>query len=228
MEDIEDTDLVALEHDRLISAVSKLDKTQHITEPTRNEPTNLNSEFNLIKRTNKLNIDNVAKVLEDTAHHVQISKKLKKTQSGAKVLSKPLEKPQAERIKRATGYEETKKKVGRWDPVVARSRTVDYVTFPIKHVTAKLEPTSDFLTKFQLKSELEKELEEVDPQPMVEDEEEDEPIYPKSYEEMVEYRQHLAKMRAQQSYKAAKAKRQSKIKSKKFHRLVPNIRCRVF
>ncbi|XP_035444011.2 U3 small nucleolar RNA-associated protein 14 homolog A [Spodoptera frugiperda] len=220
MEDIEDTDLVALEHDRLISAVSKLDKTQHITEPTRNEPTNLNSEFNLIKRTNKLNIDNVAKVLEDTAHHVQISKKLKKTQSGAKVLSKPLEKPQAERIKRATGYEETKKKVGRWDPVVARSRTVDYVTFPIKHVTAKLEPTSDFLTKFQLKSELEKELEEVDPQPMVEDEEEDEPIYPKSYEEMVEYRQHLAKMRAQQSYKAAKAKRQSKIKSKKFHRVL--------
>ncbi|CAH0694698.1 unnamed protein product [Spodoptera exigua] len=220
MDDIEDTDLVALEHDRLISAVSKLDKTQHITEPTRNEPTNLNSEFNLIKRTNKLNIDNVAKVLEDTAHHVKISKKLKKTQSGAKVLSKPLEKPQAERIKRATGYEETKKKVGRWDPVVARSRTVDYVTFPIKNVSAKLEPTSDFLTKFKLKSELEKELEEVDPQPMIEDEEEEEPIYPKSYEEMVEYRQHLAKMRAQQSYKAAKAKRQSKIKSKKFHRVL--------
>ncbi|KAF9418868.1 hypothetical protein HW555_004388 [Spodoptera exigua] len=220
MDDIEDTDLVALEHDRLISAVSKLDKTQHITEPTRNEPTNLNSEFNLIKRTNKLNIDNVAKVLEDTAHHVKISKKLKKTQSGSKVLSKPLEKPQAERIKRATGYEETKKKVGRWDPVVARSRTVDYVTFPIKNVSAKLEPTSDFLTKFKLKSELEKELEEIDPQPMIEDEEEEEPIYPKSYEEMVEYRQHLAKMRAQQSYKAAKAKRQSKIKSKKFHRVL--------
>lgn len=220
MEDIEDADYVASEHDRLVSAISKLDKTQHITEPTRNEPTNQSSEFNLIKRTNKLNLNNVAKILEDTAHHVQISKKLKKTQSESKVLSKPLEKPQAERIKRATGYEATKKKVGRWDPVVARSRTVDFVTFPIKHVTTKLEPTGDFLTKFKLKSDLEKELEEVDPTPMVEEEEEEEPVFPMSYEEMVEHRQHLAKMRAQQSYKAAKAKRQSKIKSKKYHRVL--------
>lgn len=220
MEDIEETELVATEHDRLLSAISKLDKTQHITEPTRNEPTNLSSEFNLTKRTNRLNLNNVAKILEDTAHHVQISKKLKKTQSVSKVLSKPLEKPQAERIKRATGYEATKKKVGRWDPVVARSRTVDYVAFPIKHISSKLEPTGDFLTKLKLKSDLEKELDELDPAPMLEDEEEEEPVFPMTYEEMVEHRQHLAKMRAQQSYKAAKAKRQSKIKSKKYHRVL--------
>lgn len=218
MEDIEETEFVASEHDRLVSAISKLDKTQHITEPTRNEPTNLSSEFNLTKRTNRLNLNNVAKILEDTAHHVQIGKKLKKTQSVSKVLSKPLEKPQAERIKRATGYEATKKKVGRWDPVVARSRTVDYVAFPIKHVSSKLEPTGDFLTKLKLKSDLEKELDELDPAPMVEDEEEEEAVFPMTYEEMVKHRQHLAKMRAQQSYKAAKSKRQSKIKSKKYHR----------
>ncbi|KAJ8715164.1 hypothetical protein PYW08_005145 [Mythimna loreyi] len=220
MEDIEETETVASEHDRLVSAISKLDKTQHITEPTRNEPTNLSSEFNLTKRTNRLNLNNVAKILEDTAHHVQIGKKLKKTQSVTKVLSKPLEKPQAERIKRATGYEATKKKVGRWDPVVARSRTVDYVAFPLKNASTKLEPTGDFLTKLKLKSDLEKELDEIDPIPMVEDEEEEEPVLPMSYEEMVEHRQRLAKMRAQQSYKAAKAKRQSKIKSKKYHRVL--------
>ncbi|KAJ8712426.1 hypothetical protein PYW07_005268 [Mythimna separata] len=220
MEDIEETEIVASEHDRLVSAISKLDKTQHITEPTRNEPTNLSSEFNLTKRTNRLNLNNVAKILEDTAHHVQIGKKLKKTQSVSKVLSKPLEKPQAERIKRATGYEATKKKVGRWDPVVARSRTVDYVAFPLKHASTKLEPTGDFLTKLKMKSDLERELEEVDPSPMVEDEEEEEPVLPLTYEEMVMHRQRLAKMRAQQSYKAAKAKRQSKIKSKKYHRVL--------
>lgn len=218
MEDIEDSEFVGSEHDRLVSAISKLDKTQHITEPTRNEPSHLSSEFNLTKRTNKLNLSNVAKILEDTAHHVQISKKLKKSQCESKVLNKPLEKPQAQRIKRATGYEETKKRVGRWDPVVARSRTVDYVSFPIKHVSSKLEPTADFLTKFKLKSDLEKELEELEPPAVVEDEEEEEQVFPMTYEEMLEHRQHTAKMRAQQSYKAAKAKRQSKIKSKKYHR----------
>lgn len=217
MEDYDDSEFVASEHDRLVSAITKLDKTQHITEPTRNEPTNQHSEFNLIKWSNKLKLDNVIKVLEDTAKNVKVSKKLKKSQDEKKVLPKPLEKPQAERIKRATGYEQAKKKVGRWDSVVARNRTVDYVTFPIKTFSTKLQPTDDFLSKLKLKSPLEKELEEIDPQPEVE-EQEDEQIYPMSYEEMLEHRQNLAKFRAQQSYKAAKAKRQSKIKSKKYHR----------
>lgn len=218
MEDIEDTDYVALEHDQLVSAVSKLDKTQHITEPTRNEPTNLNSEFNLIKKKSKLNLNNVVKILENTSHHVQISKKLKKSQDESKVLSKPLEKPQAQRIKRATGYEETKKRVGRWDPVVARSRTIDYVTFPLKHVSTKLQPTGEFLSKFKSKSDLEKELEELNPPAIEDNDDEEEKVFPMSYEDMVEHRQHIAKIRAQESYKAAKSKRQSKIKSKKYHR----------
>jgi U3 small nucleolar RNA-associated protein 14 len=217
MEDTEDIDFVAPDHDILLSAVSKLDKTQHIKEPTRNEPTNLNSEFNLIKRSNKLDLKKVAKVLEDTAHHVQISKKLKKTQNSINILHKPLEKPQAERIKRSTGYEKNKTKIGRWDPVVARNRTNDFVTFPIKNESSKLQPTEEFISKLKLKSPLEKELDEVDP-PVIEEHVEEEQTYPMSYDEMVEHRQQLAKLRAQQSYKAAKAKRQSKIKSKKYHR----------
>lgn len=218
MEDGEDLDYDESKHDRLVSAVSKLDKTQHIKQPSRNEPTNLSSEFNLIKSSNKLDLNNVVKVLENTAHSVQISKKLKKTHDVSKVLRKPLEKPQKERIKRSTGYDETKKKVGRWDPVVARARTVDYTSFPLKHVSHKLQPTTEFLSKLTLKSPLEMELDEVDPQPVVEEKEEEEKLYPMSYEEMIEHRQQTAKLRAQQSFNAAKAKRQSKIKSKKYHR----------
>ncbi|CAG9792307.1 unnamed protein product [Diatraea saccharalis] len=219
MEDIEDVDYVAAEHDALVKAVSNLDKTQHITEPTRNEPTNVSSEFHLLKRSNKLNLNNVVEVLDGTAHRSKISKKLKKIQKESHVLPKPLEKPQADRIKRSTGYEESKKKVGRWDPVVARNRTVDFVSFPIKRDSNKLQSTEDFLSKLKLKSSLEKELDEVDP-PNIMEEDEEEPTYPMSYEEMVEHRQHSAKIRAQQSYKAAKAKRQSKIKSKKYHRIL--------
>lgn len=221
MDDFEDSEFVASEHDRLVSAVSKLDKTQHITEPTRNEPTNLNSEFNLIKRSTKLDLSKVVEVLGDTAGHVNITKKLKRTQDLSRVLPKPLEKPQIERIKRATGYALTKKKVGRWDPAVARSRTADCVYFPLKQTSSKMQPTNEFLSKLQLKSDLERELEEIDPPTKVEEEEDDDQItYPMTYEEMVEHRNNLAKLRAQESYRAAKAKRQSKIKSKKYHRSV--------
>ncbi|XP_059052628.1 U3 small nucleolar RNA-associated protein 14 homolog A [Achroia grisella] len=220
MDDNEEADIVASEHERLINAVSKLDKTQHITEPTRNESTKSNTEFNLIKRSNKLNLNDVAKVLENTAHSVQIRKKLKNSHNLSSVLSKPLEKPQAERIKRATGYEHAKEKVGRWNAVVARSRTLDYVAFPLRSGTSKLQPTNEFISKFELKSELERELEKIDPPIEEEVEDEEEKIYPMSYLEMVEQRQHIAKLRAQQSYKAAKAKRQGKIKSKKYHRIL--------
>lgn len=217
MEDIDDSEFVASEHDQLINAITKLDKTQFITEPTRSEPTNLNSEFNLIKGSRKLNLNNVVKVLQDTSHRAQISKKLEKSRQ---VLPKPLEKPQAERIKRATGYEQAKKKLGRWDPVVARSRTVDFVSFPLKRVSNKMQPTKEFISKLELKSPLEKELDEIDPPEVEIEEEEEEKVYPMTYEEMLDHRQNSAKLRAQQSYKAAKAKRQSKIKSKKYHRLV--------
>ncbi|XP_073966514.1 U3 small nucleolar RNA-associated protein 14 homolog A [Choristoneura fumiferana] len=219
MEDIDDSEFVASEHDQLVNAITKLDKTQFITEPTRNEPTNLNSEFNLIKGSRKLNLNNVVKVLEDTSHRAQISKKLKKSQDSKQVLPKPLEKPQAERIKRATGYEQAKEKLGRWDPVVARSRTVDFVSFPLKRGSNKMQPTKEFISKLELKSPLEKELDEIDP-PEIEIEEEEEKVYPMTYEEMLDHRQNSAKLRAQQSYKAAKAKRQSKIKSKKYHRIL--------
>ncbi|XP_063626094.1 U3 small nucleolar RNA-associated protein 14 homolog C [Cydia splendana] len=227
MEDIEESEFVASEHDKLVHAISKLDKTQFITEPTRSEPTNLNSEFNLIKTKPKLDLTNVVKVLEDTSHHVQISKKLKKSQDNKQVLAKPLEKPQAERIKRATGYEQAKEKVGRWDPVVARSRAVDFVSFPLKRVSNKMQPTHEFLSKFELKSNLEKELEEIDPPNVPVEEDEEEKVYPMTYEEMLEHRQHSAKLRAQQSYKAAKAKRQSKIKSKKYHRILKKQRVKL-
>lgn len=218
MEDLDEVEYNESEHNRLINAVTKLDKTQHIKDPTRNEATNINSEFNLVKGATQLDLSNVVTVLENTAHHVQISKKLKKTQDNSNVLPKPLEKPQADRIKRSTGYCEAKKKVGRWDAVVARSRTIDYVSFPIKHVSKKMQPTQDFLSKLKLKSPLEMELEEIDPPALMEVDDDEEISYPMTYEEMVEQRQHMAKMRAQQSFKAAKAKRQSKIKSKKYHR----------
>ncbi|XP_038222329.1 U3 small nucleolar RNA-associated protein 14 homolog A [Zerene cesonia] len=220
MEENDEYDVISTEHDNLISAITKLDKTQHISEPTRNEPTNQNSEFNLIKKTNKLDLSQVVNVLKDTAQHAKITKRLKNTQDKSNVLAKPLEKPEAERIKRSTGYDITKEKITKWDPVVARNRTVDFVSFPLKSAKTKREyPTKVILSNLKLKSTLEKELDEIHP-PLEADEDMEEPSFPMTYEEMLEHRQQLAKLRAQQSYKAAKAKRQSKIKSKKYHRIL--------
>ncbi|XP_022121000.2 U3 small nucleolar RNA-associated protein 14 homolog A [Pieris rapae] len=219
MSDFQEQEFVSSAHDHLVSAITKLDKTQHITEPTRNEPTNLSSEFNLIKSSNKLDLNKVVSALKDSAHHTTITKKLKSLDQG-QVLPKPLEKPQAERIKRSTGYDATKEKVAKWDPVVARNRTVDFVSFPLHSVSKREHPTKLILSNLTSKSPLEKELDQIDPPAQVEEENKEEQSFPMTYEEMLEHRKEMAKLRAQQSYKAAKAKRQSKIKSKKYHRIL--------
>lgn len=43
---------IAEDHVRLVDAVSRLDKTQHIHKPSRSEPTLQSSEFHLVKSEN--------------------------------------------------------------------------------------------------------------------------------------------------------------------------------
>lgn len=67
-----------------------------------------------------------------------------------------------------------------------------------------------------MKSKLDEELEKLEPP------KEPEPViekFPMTLKEIMEKRREMARLRAQQSYQEAKYRRQSKIKSKKFHRI---------
>ena len=70
--------------------------------PQRSEPSLQVSEFHLVKSgisdNDAVYINDLAKTLGSKGHHAEISKKIKATQSKSKVLSKPLEKPAAEKV----------------------------------------------------------------------------------------------------------------------------------
>ncbi|KAG5334863.1 UT14A protein, partial [Acromyrmex charruanus] len=220
---------ITKDHAKLIKAVTQLDKRQRVKKAERSEPSLEVSEYHLVKSgvTNKdtIHVKDLIKSLEQKGDQSNLTKKLRYIQQKNKVLSKPLEKPAAERIKRTVGYEKVKKELQKWDSVVTRNRTAEQLSFPLKHLAPiKNSSTSkipEFLRGFSTKSDLMKKFEELDPALLypADKEEEKGNKYKMTLEEVILRRKEAARLRAQQSYKEAKAHRQGKIKSKKFHRI---------
>ncbi|KAJ1521419.1 hypothetical protein ONE63_003091 [Megalurothrips usitatus] len=219
------------EHKRLLSAISKLDKRKRVLPSERKEPSLQVSEFHLTKESsdqNTVHLGELAKSLRLKSSHVEIARNLKAAQKKAKTLPRPLEKPAAERIRRGVGYDNVKEQVTKWDPVVFRQRVSDNLQFPLKPATPIHVDYEDFLSRDQTATELERQMAEVlnGSSAVQKEREEEEEEFPLSIEEMIERRKELAKFRAQESYRQAKARRQNKIKSKKFHRYARRERIR--
>ncbi|XP_072392881.1 U3 small nucleolar RNA-associated protein 14 homolog A-like [Diabrotica undecimpunctata] len=217
-------------HDKLVDNVLKLNKIQHVKSAHRTEPSTLVSEFNLVKslssNKNLVHVNELTSVLKGRKS-LQLSNKVKSTSNISKTLPKPLEKPQAERIKRGLNYEKVKLKLDRWEALVQANRSAAQLSFPLdsnEKVKITEKKAKSYPLSFRVKSELQKNLENIDSQ--IEEyhidtgENKEDEDYPLTLEELKEKRKELAKLRAHQSFKEAKARRQNKIKSKKYHRIL--------
>lgn len=128
----EDEEVDVNVHSKMLEALGKIDKTQHIKKATRNEPVIKTSEFNLVKtltteqsRSGGITVNDLVKVLNKTSKHGDVGKQIKATQKNTKTLEKPLERPEAERIQRSIGYEKSKQNLERWEALVQSNRNAD-------------------------------------------------------------------------------------------------------
>lgn len=212
---------VSESHSKLLDAVLQLDKGQRIKKAERSEPTLEVSEFHLVKSgisdRDTIQIHDLAKTLGKKGHHLEITKSLQDIKKKIHVLSKPLEKPIADKIKRIVGFKNTKQELKKWNAVITKNRTAESLQFPLNQSSMKLEPSKEFVKRFRLQSDLEKELAALEPEK--ENIEQKKDKFSLTLKEIIMKRKEAARIRAQQSYKEAKAHRQSKIKSKKFHRV---------
>ncbi|XP_076753011.1 U3 small nucleolar RNA-associated protein 14 homolog A [Xylocopa sonorina] len=212
---------VSESHSKLLDVVSQLDKGQRIKKAVRSEPTLEVSEFHLVKSgisdRDAVQIRDLARALGKKGHHFEVTKNLQAAQKKVSVLPKPLEKPEADRIKRTVGFENTKKEVNKWNAIITSNRVAESLCFPSNEPYVKSEPSTEFVKRFRLQSDLEKELAALEPQKENVEEKVDEVSL--TLKEIIMKRKEAARIRAQQSYKEAKARRQNKIKSKKFHRV---------
>ncbi|XP_014244568.1 U3 small nucleolar RNA-associated protein 14 homolog A [Cimex lectularius] len=214
-------------HDVLLQAVSQLYRKKKIEAPTRSEPATKVSEFHLSsgqQTDDVIKVHDLIRVLDKKATHKEIGKNVRLVQKKSKTLKKPLEKIYADRIARKLGYESVRKQLSKWDAIVHRNRSANQLVFPLKDQHVDIVKEDDYKTPFKEPTELEQEMQKILGTSEVAKEElekEKEMMdLNLSLEEMIKRRQMIAKMRARESYRIAKAVRQNKIKSKKYHRIL--------
>ncbi|KAI9587749.1 U3 small nucleolar RNA-associated protein 14 homolog A [Glossina fuscipes] len=227
-------------HKQLLQAISGLGKTQHIRHSTRNEPKQQQDEFQLVKggasvlekKLHPVAVGDIVQILKGNKKHVEAGKELKNVVATKKVLNKPLEKPSAERIKRTIGYENVKKKLARWDAVVAKNRTEETQIFPLRYERVYVDTSAKRTLNLSLKTDLMLQMEETENKlkalkhqnvgDLEEQEKQEQLLLQKKLtrEELTAKRKELAYLKMRESQKSAKARLQNKIKSKKYHKLM--------
>lgn len=94
------------------------------------------------------------------------------------------------------GFEKTKQEVKKWNGIISYNRTAEKIYFPLKQLSSQVEPTKQFVKKFKLQSNLEKQLAALEPEPEIVEEKEDKVSM--TLEEILERRKEAARMRALQ------------------------------
>ncbi|NXI67051.1 UT14A protein, partial [Anseranas semipalmata] len=143
-----------------------------------------------------------------------------------KAVELPLSKEEAERVVREAAYVKTSKDVGRWQPVVLQNRRAEQLVFPLKQEPVAVAPLEQVVSAWKPRTPLEQEifgLLHKTQQPITDPlltPQEKASLQAMSLEEARRRRAELQKARVLQSYYEAKARREKKIKSKKYHRVL--------
>lgn len=130
--DYEDEKINPEVHKRFLNDVTSLQRSQFIKKASRNEPALKRTEFSLAKpveriKDTKVNVHDLAQILDKTSKNLNLSKQLKKTIKEKNVLPKPLEKIGADKVQRVINYEKAVDKLDRWDAIVAQNKSSDHV-----------------------------------------------------------------------------------------------------
>ncbi|XP_044759823.1 U3 small nucleolar RNA-associated protein 14 homolog A [Coccinella septempunctata] len=217
-----DDDFDDKKHEKLLDKILTINKTQQLKKASRTEPALQISEFDLAKsitgKKGVIHVGDLTSILQKKKTHVAIKKKVDNTSKITTTLPKPLEKPLANQINRTVAYEKTRLELDRWEPIITANRVSTDLLFPLP--TRENDKNVDLTKKWTLKTDFDIELEKNHPELVEEIHVETEQEKVKlTLGELKERRGKLAEYRAKLSYQEAKARRQNKIKSKKYHRI---------
>ncbi|KNC98242.1 uncharacterized protein SPPG_06642 [Spizellomyces punctatus DAOM BR117] len=175
----------------------------------------------------KIGLEDLMGSLGDEAGFATLKKQLavleKSTSKQMATIAAPLPKRVQDRYDRQAAYEETKKEVSKWAPLVKKNREADHLTLPTTDLSAVNNSSGALVGKFKastsLESEVQKILEESYLLEKKQKEMEELELKKISKEELMERRAELAKMRALLFFKEQKQKKIAKIKSKAYRKL---------
>ncbi|XP_054878345.1 U3 small nucleolar RNA-associated protein 14 homolog A-like [Poeciliopsis prolifica] len=152
-------------------------------------------------------------------------KQLKNLQRSKKTIESPLSKQETERIQRDMAFQKAASEVSRWDAVIIQNQRAEQLVFPLDRDPAGPKPVERLVMGWSAQTPLEQEifaLLSANKQPLTDPiltPAEEASVKAMSLEEAKIRRAELQKARALQSYYEAKARRERKIKSKKYHKV---------
>ncbi|XP_023843890.1 U3 small nucleolar RNA-associated protein 14 homolog A [Salvelinus sp. IW2-2015] len=215
-------------HCKLLEAISSLGgkKRKKLTE--RSEASIQVSEFtvNAEGEGDKINLSDLIGTLDKTPSAlIKTKKQLKNLQHNQSTLETPLTRKETEKIQREVAFEKTSKEVSRWQSVVLQNQKAEQLVFPLNQEPSGPKRIEQVVAGWKAQTPLEQEifsLLRMNKQPLhdpVLTPTEEASLRAMSLEEAKIRRAELQKTRVLQSYYEAKAKREKKIKSKKYHRV---------
>ncbi|XP_065266950.1 U3 small nucleolar RNA-associated protein 14 homolog A [Emys orbicularis] len=220
-------------HSQLLEAVSSLAGRKRRKLAERTEASLQVSEFNLSCEGagEKLVLPELLGSIRASSSLGILKKQLNRVKQ-KKSVELPLSKEESERVVREAAYNKTSKAVAKWEQVVLQNRRAEQLVFPLKQEQMRVAPIEEVLTGWKTRTPLEQEIFSLlhkTQQPVTDPlltPLEEASLRAMSLEEAQLRRAELQKARALQSYYEAKARREKKIKSKKYHRVLQKGRSR--
>ncbi|XP_072253909.1 U3 small nucleolar RNA-associated protein 14 homolog A [Leuresthes tenuis] len=155
----------------------------------------------------------------------QSKKQLRNLQRSNRTVECPLSKQERERIQRDVAFQKAASEVSRWDSVITQNQRAEQLVFPLNQEPSGPKPMERVVMGWKARTPLEQEvfaLLTANKQPVTDPiltPAEEASVRAMSLEEAKVRRAELQKARALQSYYEAKARRERKIKSKKYHKV---------
>ncbi|NXC46810.1 UT14A protein, partial [Penelope pileata] len=214
-------------HQQLLEAVSSLAGRKRRKLAERSEAGAQVSEFNVSSKGagEKLLLSELLRPIRAQSALSSVKRELSRAKQ-KKAVELPLSKEEAERVVREAAYVKSSKDVGKWQPVVLQNRRAEQLVFPLKEEIVAVAPLEQVVSAWKPRTPLEQEifgLLHKTQQPITDPlltPQEKASLQAMSLEEARRRRAELQKARVLQSYYEAKARREKKIKSKKYHRVL--------
>uniref|UniRef100_A0A3P8UEF2 UTP14A small subunit processome component n=1 Tax=Amphiprion percula TaxID=161767 RepID=A0A3P8UEF2_AMPPE len=211
----------------LLEAISALGGKRRKALGERSEAAVQMSEFmvNAEDESERVELSDLIQIIEKTSTVPAKTKKQLKNLQRSKTIECPLSKQESERIQRDVAFQKAATDISRWKSIISQNQRAEQLMFPLNQEPSGPKPMERVVTGWKAQTPLEQEifaLLSANKQPI------NDPILTPieqasmramSLEEAKVRRAELQKARALQSYYEAQARREKKIKSKKFHKV---------
>ncbi|KAF7215204.1 U3 small nucleolar RNA-associated protein 14 homolog A [Nothobranchius furzeri] len=210
---------------KLLEAIGALGGKRKHALAERSEAAVHMSEFSMTADDEADLSDLIGTIEKTPAATAQTKKHLKNLQRSKNTVECPLSKQENERIQRDVAFQKAALEVSRWQSIITQNQRAEQLVFPLNQEPSGPKPIEQVVMGWEARTPLEKEIFSLlaaNKQPILDavlTPAEEASVKAMDLEQVKIRRAERQKARALQSYYEAKARRERKIKSKKYHKV---------